>query len=310
MLYYIITVFGASADSGNGGAASLILPSDSDLKGWYRIDNIEHILFDSISSFAPGNHQAYMEYGLKELILAGYADASDYLVNVEIHHMEDDAGAYGLFSVNRGTKGVSSQYGDESFRTDKEIHYWKGKYYIRIWSESGKKEVMDGICGIAAAFDSKAIAKGSRPELTNILPEEGFVTESTRYFRGSAGLNMLLPFGLDDISGFREGIYSDFGTHQLIIFEFGCAGNREVWFIKLINSLRNQKSYTDLSGSVSEYLFEDKGGNKLVIGILDTFVMVYSGKDVTRQPEIFEKIEDMLYDETPEYPFSGIVPVF
>jgi hypothetical protein len=308
--YFILTTLFSSCNIDTCGTASLILPANSDLKGWYLNDIVQHVPFDSISSFAPGMHQAYAEYGLKELILAGYTDGSDHLINVEIYHMDDDGGAYGLFSVSRGMNGVSSQYGNESFKTEREIHYWKGDYYIKIWSKSDKKKVMDGICEIAAAFDSKDILNGSRPELTNILPEEGFVTESTRYFRGSAGLNMLLPFGQDDISGFREGIYSDFGTHRLIIFEFEGSGNREVWLDKLIKSLRNQKRYTDFSASGSDYLFEDKEGNKLVIGSVDTFVVVFYGKDVTRQPEIFEKIEDVLYDENPEYPFSGIIPLF
>ncbi|MGF1584478.1 MAG: DUF6599 family protein [Bacteroidales bacterium] len=310
MVYCIITALAASSNNDIGGKASLILPADADLKGWYLADNVQHIPFDSACFYAPCMHKAFAEYGLKELILAVYTDASEHLLNVEIYHMEDDGGAYGLFSVNRGNTGVSVQYGDESFKTEREIHYWKGDYYVRIWSESETKEVMDGICEIAAAFDNKDIAKGFRPELTNVLPEEGFVTESTRYFRGSAGLKMLLPFGQDDISGFSEGIYSDFGTHRLIIFEFECAGNMEVWLGKLTGSLKNQKWYTDFSGSDSAYLFEDTDGNKLVIGVLDAFVLVYIGKDVTRQPEIFEKIEDILYNENPEYPFSGIIPVF
>jgi hypothetical protein len=169
---------------------------------------------------------------------------------------------------------------------------------------------MDGIFGIAEAIDTKQITKGSRPKLTNILPEEGFVTERTRYFRGSAGLNMLLPFGLEDISGFREGIYSDFGTHRLIVFEYECTGNRKVGLKNIISNLRNQNEYTDLSGTEIGYLFEDKEGNKLVIENLDTHVMVYSGKDITRQPEIFERIEDALYNDSTEYPLSGIVPVY
>ena len=276
-----------------------ILPESEEVGAWIRNDEIQIFTEDSLPGFSPGIIRVITEYGLVRLITGSYSDKSDQKINVRVHFMEDNGGAYGLYSVSRTAGGVASEYGDESYRSESNIHIWKGNYYINIYSDEGNGESAIGMCLIASAFENNIDSDGTRPEITNLMPEEGFVTETTRYFRGPAGLNMHLPFDYFGHDGFEEGVYSDFGQHKLVIFKLSDFDRRIDCYEKIIASIKGHKRYK-LSHENGDYdRFTDQEGENLIFGNADRYIMVYIGKDLTRQPELFEKIEDSLTGEPP-----------
>ncbi len=247
----------------------------------------------------PGMATVFSEYGLQEFLKIEFSTRDDRIISAEIYRMEDNGGAYGLFSVLRNSEGSLSDFGNESYKDDNCIYFWKSNYFVRIFSEMHNEISKNEIYLVADSIDNKIEKDGRRPLIIELMPEEGFVRERTRYFRGSAGLEFNLPFGQDDIAGFNEGVFSDFGTHQLLLLEYETSEASENWLGKIRSSLDNNKRYTFLNTDSQRLFFEDKDNNNLVFEVIDKYIVIFIGKDITRQPEIFEKIEDSLYNYEP-----------
>ena len=271
-----------------------IIQDDKELDGWSVQDNGKHFFSYQWIDYYPGLADLFSEYGLRELLILNFIDAGDQIIHAEIYRMHDHGGAYGLFSVSRDSGGMLAGYGDESYKDNKSIYFWKGNYYIKIFTDLETSSVKEGLALIANSIDHRIDAEGQRPEIIDILPEEGFVTDQTRYFRGGAGLNFNLQFGHKDISGFSEGVYSDFGTHQLLLVDYESEEASIKWLEKIRKYFDNSRQYDLLYEDCAGYRFMDEEGSYIVFGSIGKYILGFSGKDITRQPEIFERVEDLL----------------
>ncbi len=271
-----------------------IIRDDKNLDGWSLQENGKHFFSDQWIDYYPGLKDVFYEYGLMEFLVLNFIDTGDQVIHAEIYRMHDNGGAYGLFSVSRDTSGILAGYGDESYRSNKCILFWKGNYYIKVSADLETSSVKEGLELIAKSIDHRIDEEGKRPEIIDILPEEGFVTERTRYFRGGAGLNFNLQPGHREISGFVEGVYSDFGTHQLILFDYESPEISLRWLEKIMEYFDSSEQYDPVYEDCTGYRFMDEEGSYIVFGRTGKYILGFSGKDITRQPEIFERIEDLL----------------
>ena len=274
-----------------------IIWDDKKLDGWSLQDNGKYYLSDQCIDYYPGLKDVFYEYGLKELLVLNFIDTGDQVIHAEIHRMHDNGGAYGLFSVSRDTTGTLAGFGDEAYKSNKGIFFWKGNYYIKVSTDLKTSSVKEGLGLIAKSIDHRIDEEGKRPEIIDILPEEGFVTERTRYFRGGAGLNFNLRPGYREISGFLEGVYSDFGTHQLILLDYESPEASLRWLEKISEHYDNSEQYDPVHKDFAGYRFMDGEGSYIVFGSFGKYIMIFSGKDITRQPEIFERVEDLLLED-------------
>lgn len=277
-----------------------IFGEDKQLNGWSLQNNIRHYSSGGWVEDYPGMVQVFSEYGLQEFICLDFKSENDQVIAAVIHKLADNEGAYGLFSVSHSNGGNTAGYGDEAYENLRSVHFWKGRYYAKVSAETDDDFVRGGLSSVASYINNKIIDKGERPGIIEILPEEGFVTEKTRYYRGSAGMHLNLPFGHEDINGFIEGVSSDFGTHQLLLFEYETVDLKNTWFHKLRKNLDNNKRYNMADGNCNNLCYVDQEGNKLIFGSHSRYIMGFVGKELAIQPEIFERIEDAIEKYHPE----------
>ncbi len=271
-----------------------IIRDDKKLDGWSLQGNGKHYFSDQWIDYYPGLEDVFHEYGLMELLVLNFIDTGDQVIQAEIYRMHDHGGAYGLFSVGRDTLGLLAGYGDESYKSNKLIIFWKGNYYIKVFTDLETNSAKEGLGLIAKSIDRRIDEEGQRPEIIDNLPEEGFVTERTRYYRGVVGLNFNIQFGHRDISGFREGVFTDFGTHQLLLIDYENPETSKRWLKKISEYFDKSEQYILVAKDCTGYRFIDKGGSYIVLGRIDKYILGFSGKDITMQPEIFERVEDLL----------------
>ncbi len=277
-----------------------ILGEDNQLNGWSLQNNIRHYGSGAWVDDYPGMDDVFSEYDLQEFICINFKSKNNQVIGAVIHRLADNEGAYGLFSVSHSNGGTTAGYGDEAYENERSVHFWKGRYYVNVSAETDDDFVKEGLSVVASYINNKIIDKGERPGIIEILPEEGFVTEKTRYFRGPAGMHFNLPFGHEDIDGFIEGVSSDFGTHQLLLFEYETGDLKNKWLDKLRENLDNNKRYKMVDGNCNDLCFVDQEGKKLIFGSSGRFIMGFIGKELARQPEIFERIEDAIERYHPE----------
>lgn len=296
VLIFIVTLSSLNSGIKIDPDSLIFVLQEHRLNGWFIQDEIKRSSTDEWNESYPGLAQVYNEFCLDEVLEISFKDNDDQIINAELFRMADSGGAYGLFSVSRKPDGIAAGFGNESYMSDSCVCFWKGDYFVRVHSSASGGTVSEGVSMIASAIDDNIYNEDERPDIIELVPDEIFVTERTRYFRGNAGLNLVLPFGSDDISGFSDGVYCDFGTHQILLFEYESEGSRQKWYEKIDKNLDNNKRFSKIPGEDNYLYFTDKEGNNIVFGSAGKYIIGYMGKDITRQPEIFERIEDALYD--------------
>ncbi len=296
VLFIILLQSLFSLENNDKDSFLLILPDASELSGWIAANGPLFHTCGEWEELYPDMKQVFLEYGLRKIVTAEFINKDGNVIYLEIKWMNDNGGAYGLFSVSRMHEGSKAVFGDESFSINNKLHLWKGDYYIKIYSNSTEKDIKDGIFHMADIMDNKIKPPGLRPKVIEFLPEEGFVSERTRYFRGSGGMNHNTESDIDYISGFDEGAHGDFGTYQILLLKYQNTDSLTKGLEFACETMRmdSRYIYTESNNYVNYDYFEDKEGNKVVFGSFRNYMMIYTGQDLTRQPEIFERIVDAI----------------
>lgn len=283
-------------DREDGDSISTILPEENWIDSWSLNNDYRHFSYNELTDTVGKLNDIYREFGLKELYTARYSDDKGQHIFVEIYFFEDDEGAYGLYSVNRKDQGTILLFGNESSATANSLNYWAGKYFIRISTESAGNEVKKGVNLITAAIDKGIEKRGNRPALIDALPDEEFVSERTMYFRGRAGLNYGLPLYFEYISGFSEGVYGNYGTYELLILEYDDIENAGQRLDQVISDMVACDTFEEVksNGSFQSHFIGKDDGMKLIFAVIDRNIVFYRGKEIARQPELFERVEDFL----------------
>ncbi|TVR68507.1 MAG: hypothetical protein EA408_13345 [Marinilabiliales bacterium] len=269
----------------------MFLECRDSIDGW-AINEIREVAPGDLNAHYPGIVPLFEEYGLAGMYVVTLADDTGRLIMIEVCRMGDAGGAYGLYSVTRDPGSEFTAAGDESALSGKTLHIWRDIYYIKLLSEEADK---DELMKVGYRLDSSIESSGDRPRIIELIPDEEFVSDRTGYFRGGYSLSYFQPFGPDDITGFGEGAVGDFGSYRLMIFDYSSYDKAVKGLSEACGSLLNSKRYTAGDDQCPDIIFEDKDGQRMIIQAYGRYLLLYTGMDITIQPELFEQIEDIIY---------------
>ncbi len=263
----------------------------SGIEDWETGEDIIIMGEDEWKREHPGMAPVFEEYGLSGILIAGLTDISGKAISIEAYCTKDDGGAFGLYSVSREPESEFAGIGDEATLSDNYLNMWKNNCYFRLYSVDAGRDAM---VKVACRLDEAVEGSGTRPRIIELLPDEEFVSELTSYFRGGYSLSLSHPFGPDDIAGFREGAAGDFGSYRLYVFDYLDNDSAQKALERIFQAMINSKRYNFAGNGCPVNFFEDKEGNRVTLHHSANYVMIFSGTDITRQPEIFEQIEDAI----------------
>ncbi len=127
---------------------------------------------------------------------------------VTVHRMADRSGAYGAFTLLRGS-GQTTTLGEAGVRNADGFLFYQGNYFVvasgRINAESLRP--------VASALQSRNGEQASLPSLPDYLPE-GRVPGSDHYVLGPLGLQRVAPLGPGDWAGFAYGAEAEAARYQ------------------------------------------------------------------------------------------------
>jgi hypothetical protein len=142
-------------------------------------------LFDYIDGAA----ELYLAYGFQNLTVRRFEKSNRSPIAVELYEMASSEDAYGLFSFERQDEaieiGQGSEFGGGLLR------FWKGKYFVSIYSEGEGGEAESAIVKAAKAVADSIPTTGPEPKLIGFIPGKnlGLVDKSVRYLKSHVLLN-------------------------------------------------------------------------------------------------------------------------
>jgi len=186
--------------SGGGGELKGLLPSSADVPGITKGGRPRIYTDTKLFDYMNGGAELYYEYGFVQVCVQRYQTPPGE-VTVEIYQMDLPANAYGIYTFD--TKGEHPSIGQDATYEQGLLGFWKGSYFVRVFSEN--EELKETILVLGGAIAQKITEEGERPDIVASVPSFWVVRDSLLYFRGMIALNNSYFLSHENVLSLGEG---------------------------------------------------------------------------------------------------------
>jgi hypothetical protein len=158
-----------------------------EIHGWKVQGEIETYDRETIFDYIDGAGEIYLMYDFRRVVVFHLTRASQPQITIEVFDMGSSGDAFGIFSHAR--EGEEEGIGQGSEYRGGVLCFWKGKFFVCVFSEGETPEAEKAVAELAARIAEKITITGARPELIDHLPDQGLVENSVRYFHKHTSLN-------------------------------------------------------------------------------------------------------------------------
>jgi hypothetical protein len=261
------------------------MPGDGEAAGWAKQRSMQRYEGESLYEYIDGGAEIYHEYGFELVAVQDYVNEAGKILSVEIFLMTSPAAAYGTYTFKTDSKGRWIRIGTDAQLADYYLNFWKGPYLVTLTGFEDSEETRQGLLDIARRVDSHIREEGEKPGIASLLPEDGLVSQSRKYFTGILGLRNSHPFFDWPIGGFEQGIKGDYSEgFSFFLFRFGSEEQLQK-ALELVNNQEDRKGRRHFAVTDREYLL-------LVLGDIDR----------SRAKAFFESARKKILSEKPAFP--------
>jgi hypothetical protein len=142
---------------------------------------------ETIFDYINGAGEVYRSYAFSQVVVAVYSGALEPDITVELFDMGNAADAYGVFSYAREQEqpGIGGGYEQKG----RVLCFWQDRFYVCVASEERTAESDRALLEVARAISERLPAPSDPPDLIGLLPDEGLVPFSQRFFHLHQSLN-------------------------------------------------------------------------------------------------------------------------
>jgi len=181
-----------------------LLPADDVVEGWIKKGEPMVFRGDNLFEHINGGADIYFEYGFVTLIVQQYAK-DDKNVTIEIYHMGDPSGAFGIYSYNRHPTLSPVEVGGDGTIHPNGILFWQDRYYVDF-RQFGTNTILESdFLALAKSIEKSIGATAEAPVLMKLLPEQNMVARSAVFARGRLGISNKVYVAPDDLFGLKDG---------------------------------------------------------------------------------------------------------
>ena len=272
------------------------LPSTGEVGDWQRDDPPQEYRGEGLYEYINGGAEIYHDYGFKQVVVQDFKNKNGKAISLEIFEMEDAESAFGIFTFKTSTGDKNVPLGSDGQLSDYYLNFWKGNLLVTITGFNEDKETIEGLQELARAVDAKIkVKEEKRPRLASVLPKEGLLPTSIKYFQGNLGLYNSYPFFTKDVFHLKEGIKGDYkGGYTVYIVNSKGSEVEQKKFDDVMRSFEESPRYMD-GKLIEEKLFrvEDSKGKRIFISVYKDSVFVAMGAvDPFLAKEIFSGIKE------------------
>jgi len=271
------------------------IPLTGEVGEWQRDDSPQGYRGDALYEYINGGAEIYHDYGFKQVIVQDFKNKRGKAISLEIFEMEDVESAFGMYTFKISAEDRKLALGSDARLSDYYLNFWKGNLLVTITGFNENEETISGLQELARAVDAKIKRTGERPRLVSVLPEEGLLPTSIKYFQGNLGLYNSYPFFTKDVFHLKEGIKGDYkGGYTVFIIHSHGTEDAQKKFDDVMRHFEQSPKYMD-GKLLEEMLFqvEDSKGKRMFISVYKSRIFVAMGAVHRSQAkEIFSSIEE------------------
>ncbi len=204
-------------------------PSSRELAGllpeqvgdWKKTGAHQLYLGDDLFEYINGGAEIYHEYGFHSVVVQDYRSESGGMIALEIYRMSGPESAYGIYSFKRSPGGRAVEMGDEARLEDYYLNLWKGPYCVTLTGFDERESTLAGLQILARDVSQRIEIRGEKPKLIGLLPEDGLIPGSRKYFKGPLALFNSYRFSRENVFAVVNGAKGDYtGGRSLMVFVY------------------------------------------------------------------------------------------
>jgi hypothetical protein len=164
---------------------------------WTRSDSAVAYDRESIFDYIDGAGEVYRSYAFNQVLVVGYTGPEGPDITVELFDMGKVADAYGVFSYTREQEepGIGGGYEQRG----RVLCFWQNRYYVCVASEQRTADSDRALLDVARAISERLPPASEPPDLVSMLPGDGLVASSQRFFHLQQSLNYHYYLARDNI---------------------------------------------------------------------------------------------------------------
>lgn len=162
-----------------------VLPGAID--GWKKAGPPRLFTPENLSDHIDGGAELYISYNFRSALSVKYADPAENEIAVDIFDMGGSHDAFGVFAHTRET--IAAELGQGSEYGGGLLTFWKDRYYVSILAYPETPEAKSAVLKLGRAIDGAITNEGPLPPILALLPGEGLIPESVRFFHHYIWLN-------------------------------------------------------------------------------------------------------------------------
>jgi hypothetical protein len=176
------------------------LPGANSIAGWTPVGKIQTFNRETLFDYINGSSEYFFTYTFEEVATTRYEKTDQSELNVEVWQLAAAQDAYGLFSGRTGGAETSIGGANEAvLESGSRLVFWQNRYYVNL---TALDTVPDEDLRLFAETISKALPTGGeRPPLVGLLPANGLVPESVKFFHQELAIQDRLWLGGENLLG-------------------------------------------------------------------------------------------------------------
>jgi len=155
--------------------------------GWQVQDEVLAYGRRTIFDYIDGAGEVYLSFGFRDVTVFRYLREGSPEITVEIFDMGTAEDAYGVFSHSR--EYLESNLGSDFASRGGVACFWQDRYYVCVVCYEQTEDAGEALMELARGIKERLPEERSRPGLVEILPDDGLVPNSVRFFHLHSSLN-------------------------------------------------------------------------------------------------------------------------
>jgi hypothetical protein len=171
----------------------------AEVHGWMLAPAAETYTPEDLYAYIDGASELYISYGFRKLAARRYTRQGWPEITVDLFEMNDAGSAFGIFAHSQ--EEPDQEIGRDSEYLDGLLRFWQGNYYVSLLCSPETPETRTALMALGRRLAQRLPRAGERPAALALLPENGLIGASIRYFRHPAWQNTYVFLAADNILG-------------------------------------------------------------------------------------------------------------
>lgn len=168
-----------------------------EVQGWTLSAKAEFYSAQDLYRYIDGASELYLSYGFQTLHVRRYERSGWPEITVDLFDMGNSANAFGIFAHSQ--ENPVKDIGQDSEYLDGLLRFWQGKYYVSLLCSPETPESRTAVMALGRRIAQRLPSASDRPAALSLLPQDGLIVPSIRYFHHHAWQNAYIFLSAENI---------------------------------------------------------------------------------------------------------------